>query len=254
MIKHAISNTLSQIRRFAVQRNLPNQDVVILVHDRKFLIPNPRHSVIARSLLQTGLWEAEVTQYLTSIIQSGQTVVDVGAHIGYYTVLFANLVGSAGQVIACEPESAAQFYLRNNINSNSLNQVQFQPVALYDRLSEYDVSGRGKLTIGSHGGGSEIRTVVFDDQRDNWGISKVHLVKVDVEGAEWHVLRGMEKTILRDRPVLVIEIHPEYMLSFGSSADQLAHQLLDWDYQLQPIDKSEVNFHQGNITVCAVAQ
>lgn len=137
-------------------------------------------------------------EYRRDLIGPGMRVVDVGAHIGLYSLLAAKIVGSNGSVIAVEPEPGNFDLLSLNVRTNGLTNVRPLDVALADRV------GTAALCFGEHtgayslvGGGASVTVPVttLDVVAEEHLSGRIDLLKIDVEGAEMAVLRGGEKTI-----------------------------------------------------------
>jgi FkbM family methyltransferase len=161
---------------------------------------------LARILL--GTYEPEQTRLFAETIRPGDTVLDVGAHVGYYTVLSAVLVGPAGAVWSFEPNPVNAGFLRRHAEINGLRQVRVEQAAVADAggTARFDFgtgSGTGHL---SSGGAIEVRTLRLDDVCAANSIVP-RAVKIDVEGAEAAVLEGFAATIESARPVIFLSTH-----------------------------------------------
>ena len=161
---------------------------------------------LARILL--GTYEPEQTRLFTRHVGPGDTVLDVGAHVGYYTVLSAVLAGPSGAVWSFEPNPVNAGFLRCHAEINGLRQVRVEQAAVSDAegTARFDFgtgSGTGHL---STDGAIEVRTLRLDDVCAANGIVP-KAVKIDVEGAEAAVLAGAAATIERARPVIFLSTH-----------------------------------------------
>lgn len=152
-----------------------------------------------------GTTEPDEQAWLAARLCPGDVFYDVGANIGFHTVIAARLVGNAGTVVAFEPlpENAAQ--LRRNVELNSFANVEVVEAALSDGTGFANLSGSGHRTRRTLTklGGVEVRTFRLDD----WEGPPPDLLKIDVEGAELVVLEGALETIRRHRPDMLIEVH-----------------------------------------------
>jgi FkbM family methyltransferase len=167
--------------------------------------------------------EPATTDYLLGRLRPGDVFVDIGANVGYYTAQAAATVGPAGRVIAFEPNPHIRSLLAATVNRNGFqDRVIIEDIALADgppgtarfyisadptnsgisSLTPWD----GHLTSGRLRDDAvlDVPTRSFDDFVDENGIAQVDVVKIDVEGAETAVLRGMTKSLDRFRPRLLI--------------------------------------------------
>lgn len=155
-----------------------------------------------------GSYEPEQTRLFEEHVRPGSTVLDVGAHVGYYTVLSAVLAGEHGAVWAFEPNPNNAHFLRRHVEINGLRTVRVTEAAVSDAngTARFDFgsgSGTGHL---AEGGAVEVRTVRLDDFCAEHGIAPA-AIKIDVEGAETSVLEGARATLARHRPVLFLSTH-----------------------------------------------
>ena len=162
-----------------------------------------------------GTNEQPVQAALAQHVKSGDVVYDIGANVGFFSVIAARLVGEQGAVYAFEPLPANAAQLRHNIDLNGFEQVHIFEYAVSNQ------SGQGELLIAANVGGSALSTA--DPPPDQTGIMPVEVVaiddlipaqvlrppsavKIDVEGAELDVLQGMRHTIEAHRPVIIYEV------------------------------------------------
>lgn len=155
-----------------------------------------------------GTYEPEQTGLFERHVRPGDTVLDVGAHVGYYTVLSAVLAGPSGAVWSFEPNPTNAGFLRKHAEINGLAQVRVEQAAVSDAegTARFDFgtgSGTGHL---SSDGAIEVRTLRLDDFCVAHGIVP-KAIKIDVEGAEAAVLEGGSKTIESARPVIFLSTH-----------------------------------------------
>jgi len=250
-----IIQIFSRIFSKIFKKKLPSGDVILPCNGLKILVRNPRKSLIGRSIYLSGLWEPETTDFVLMKMKPGVNVLDVGADIGYYTLLFAKLVGAKGNVYAFEPIPKAKYYLDKNVELNELKNVKTYGFALFDdagmvcledpfnksninpqkkRLSKNDI---------------QVEMKVFDGWRSEESIDRVDFMKLDVEGAEMNILRGMRETIEKDRPEILVELHPSQLKNFGFVPSDMLEFLTGFGYQIDPVDRPHIDFSQGNITL-----
>ena len=140
-------------------------------------------------------------------------VIDIGANVGFYTKRFAELVGNGGRVIAFEPVPATFALLASNLEGCRLSNVTLINAAVSEST---DVVGMTIPTFSDTGqqnyyqahvtspADSELRVLTVSLDAIQIPMT-VRLIKIDAEGHELSVLKGMRKTLLRDRPILIVE-------------------------------------------------
>jgi FkbM family methyltransferase len=194
-----------------------------------------------------GTWEPEVLRAVTDIVKPGMTVIDIGAHIGYYTLLFAKCVGPNGRVVAFEPLPVNFELLKRNIQLNELNYVQIFSQAVFSRNEELilsvpdDLPHSGDASVYKNSGTKQFRVpaIALDTFCESAGL-RPDILKMDVEGAEYDVLMGAEKTIDRFQPKLLIELHH---FDGNLAAHPVPDLLSRWGYRIQWIERSEMTSH-----------
>jgi FkbM family methyltransferase len=142
--------------------------------------------------------------------RSGDTVIDIGAYIGWYTIQTARAVGPAGRVIALEPDAPNRRQLESNLAVNGLTNCTIIPAAAWSKPGEIgwhsDDVPVWRRVDRTPGGGS-VRAVTVDAVASDLGLREVNWIKMDIEGAEVEAIKGAEQILKRFRPVLFIEIH-----------------------------------------------
>lgn len=200
------------------------------------------HDFICQMVWATGEFEKHTSDLLRALLVPGDTVLDVGANVGYFTLLAARAVGPTGQVHAFEPVPDTRAELDRNVALNQFRQVVVHPEALADADGEATIflgpaSQRGIAALrplAEQSGKLSIRTACLD--RLLSGVRPVALAKIDVEGAEYRVLQGMRGCLERDRPDLVVEICDEYLQGMGASAAAVADLLAERGYRMYGMD------------------
>jgi FkbM family methyltransferase len=169
-----------------------------------------------------GAYEPELREVFKAVLPPGGVAIDVGANIGWHTLLLARLVGSAGRVIAAEANPHVRVRLTENLQLNRFDQVEVVPFAIGDAdgvaqfhgpRADDPGAGNGHVVFAAEAAQREtiqVETRRLDSICPKAGIERLDLVKIDVEGFEWPVLQGGEETISRFRPHLVFEYIEEY--------------------------------------------
>ncbi len=176
----------------------------------------PEH--VSTSIWRYGFVEHEVCRLLISLLPPGGRFVDVGAHFGFFTLLGARLVGENGRVLAVEPTPSTYAVLRRNVaghaNVESCPRAAFSeagPIVMYDYGIEFSAynSAFGMRRPGQRAPKGRTEIVVQGQKVDHLlaerGWEHVDVIKIDAEASEGHVLQGLESTIRRHRPAVIIE-------------------------------------------------
>jgi FkbM family methyltransferase len=157
-----------------------------------------------------GVYEPAVVNAIQHIVKLGWVCADVGAHLGYITLLLAKSVGPTGKVVAFEPFPNNFQVLQSNIALNGYKNVVLENKAVMDQSGWVSLKPYGDdplpYSTFAHSGSGGCAAVSLDDY---WGnrTDRLNFVKIDVEGAEAAVLKGMERIMCRDRPILLVELH-----------------------------------------------
>jgi FkbM family methyltransferase len=184
--------------------------------------PPPRIEVtpsetINRAIFLYGTFEISETRLVQALLRPGMTFLDVGAHIGYYTIIAARLVGETGRVHSFEPSETTRRLLDANVERNGFRNVVVHREALADRTGEVGfypselASNQGISSIIATDGRPPPEIVpssTLDDFVAGVGNPRVNLIKMDIEGAELHAIRGGQRVLGGpDAPTLIFEAH-----------------------------------------------
>jgi FkbM family methyltransferase len=168
----------------------------------------------------SGQWQPESFEAIASGLPIGGVFLDVGAHIGYFSIKAALRVGKSGGVVAFEPNPETLTILRANVAASNLENVVIKPVACAHRegslvLYASPAGNTGMSSLARQNALSSfakapraftVRTRPIDDIVHELGLKRVDAMSVDVEGAEFIVLQGAKETLKRLHPKLVIEV------------------------------------------------
>jgi FkbM family methyltransferase len=207
----------------------PDIGLVAARHGHFFV--NRHDSYVGMSLLMYGEYCETEWQMIDRFISSGDTVMDIGANIGAFSIPMAKKTGPSGKVICFEPQPYAYALLEANIGMNKLRHVQAFPYGLSASeekreaaLPEYNQQGNfGGVCFVNNGHGLGAPFAPLDTVFHS---SRLDFIKMDVEGMEADVLKGANGTIKRFRPVMYMENHP------GERSPPLISALLALDYRL----------------------
>jgi FkbM family methyltransferase len=200
-----------------------------------------------------GTWEPHVVSAISGVVSEGDTVIDIGAHIGFYTLLLSKLAGREGKVIAFEPLPGNFSILEENIRLNGLcSRIRAVNKAVFDRSidgmelvvpvdesSSLTSSPWASLLFKKGGERVTVKTVSLDDFLSE-SDSQVRFIKMDAEGAEESIIRGALRTIERYRPAMLIELHHPDSHVEDHPAIPLLHGL---NYKIEWLDRFQLTSH-----------
>jgi FkbM family methyltransferase len=168
---------------------------------RFYIDDNP--ALVKQALASGEPWEPYVIEELEKHLAPGDTVLDIGAHIGSLAVPMARMVGAAGRIYAFEPQRKIYRELVHNLALNEISNVVPLRYAISSQTQIIEMNPLtaedGRVRVGEGGDRVEARTI------DSFEFPDVSLMKIDVEGHTIEVLRGAGKTIDAFNPVIIVE-------------------------------------------------
>src|SRR5262245_6068802 len=186
-------------------------------------------------------YEPHVVRAMQPFLPPGTTMVDIGANIGYHTLVAASRVGETGRVIAFEPILENCRLLRRSVAANGFAHVVVHQLAVADINGPVGFvmdDSNGAIEPGDASAGQcQVQAVRLDSFLA--GEPRLHVVKMDIEGAEGRALRGMRALLARHRPVLFVEFSP---VALRERSEMEPHEFLtelrSLGYHLRTIDRA----------------
>jgi FkbM family methyltransferase len=200
--------------------------------------------LIQQTVLLEGIWDPSLTDFIKSALSPGDVFIDVGAHVGYFTLLASRRVGPTGTVLAVEPNPVAATELEENVKRSRLSNVLVEHTACGDSqrvvqlyLHTDSNSSMASLSTANATGGPAVVVpcIPLDQLLQERALTRANLVKIDVEGAELLVLRGMRETMRDLAPVIVLELEPQLLKGCSATVDQVLGLLAASDYSCAPL-------------------
>lgn len=209
---------------------------------------------VGGAILRSGYYEPGEVSLVQKLLEPGMTFLDIGAHVGQYTLVGSERVGAAGEVHAFEPDPETFRWLCSNVERNDLGNVTTNQLALTAepgtlQLFESAVNDVGSTSLREPrqftGRVHDVACVPLDDYLRSHGIERVDLIKMDVEGAEISVLQGAKRILSApDVPILIVEFEEARQRAFGFSCAALADELGKYGYALFIIEEGHLAPHQ----------
>ena len=189
-------------------------------------------------------WNLEEYEALRKVVHPGATVLDVGANVGAYTLLFALWTGPAGRVIAFEPAPASAAALRRQLQLNGLASrvevVQSAVAGAVGTASFASDGSSGANALATNAATGHLITVETTSLDAFCASRSVHpdVIKIDVEGAELDVLRGARRTLEAPAIEVFVEFHPSVWAERGITAEAMRSELASHGFVPEPLDPS----------------
>lgn len=207
---------------------------------------------VAESLRRHGEYEKRITDFFSRVVKPGDCVLDIGANIGYYSVLFSRLVGSDGKVFSFEPDAQNYDTLCRNIALNSCANVEALNLALSDKTGEqvfytdkthYGVHSLARENLIHEGGAATVPTLTMDEFAVRYlNGRKVSLIKIDTQGAEGLVFSHAERCLDPEGLHILMEYWPYGLRSFGTDPELFLKQMHGRGFEFMTMNKQgEIN-------------
>jgi FkbM family methyltransferase len=211
-------------------------EIILDLSIGKFCAPATDTSVFRTILKQSGSYEPHVTKEIKEHLKPGNIFVDIGANLGYFTLIASRLVGTEGKVISFEPATETYNFCKKNIELNKLTNVELYKCGLWNEKKTLMISDSPQLG-GNHisDKGDSIECIPLDslDLTPN-------MIKMDIEGAEPYALQGMVKTLKRYHPAIVLEINRQCLRThFKKDAEDIWKLLTDLGYEITVIPSKQ---------------
>jgi len=189
--------------------------MAIVLGRLKMYVPT-RDASLVPHLISVGHWEAWISAFVCKVVKRGAVCLDVGSNVGYYTLLMSGICGAARAVaIEANAELARLTFLSAAVNGLEGVHV-FNRAAWGSSHQEVFLSNPGHFTggasvsaVNSEAGQTPTRTISIDDAVDDLKLERVDFAKVDVEGAEPEVLKGMARTIAANPGLRILLEHSD---------------------------------------------
>lgn len=188
---------------------------------------------IQQQIYFLGCFDPVGIRFIKNQLYEGEIFIDIGANVGAYSLIASRLVGKSGKVIAFEPASKSFLRLLKNISLNGIGNIIPERLAVIDKSTQADLYISGSQNMGmssiyhhdSETGITEkVEAISIDDYIEKKGISRISLIKIDIEGSEFLALKGMQKVLTSMRPKILVELKEETLKSSGyTEKDVISH-------------------------------
>ena len=188
-------------------------------------------------------YEAEL---VAQLLANDDVFWDIGANVGYFTLVAATALAGRGQIVAFEPGKNAYARLTENISLNPYNNIKTYPLAVSDREGEAVLHVSGDIAdssaslfavAGDQAGQEVCRTIALDQFLAAEGLRAPTLIKLDAEGAELAVLQGAQGLIAQAAPMFLMEMEEKNLRAAGTSKAAIQEFLTGYGYQAAHLKK-----------------
>jgi FkbM family methyltransferase len=224
-------SVLGRVLRFPLQKLPSNLRIPVLqgaLRGRRWIVGSSNHG------FWLGSYEYSKQRAFSAVVRRGYTVFDLGAHVGFYSLLASVLVGPEGRVISFEPVPRNLGFLRRHLALNKIENcsVWEAAVGISDGTASFETGpnhAMGHLSAESSAA-LNVRTVRLDTLVTSREIPSPDLIKLDIEGGEYDALMGASDILVNRGPTILLATH-------GREVHQACCKLLlDHRYQLKPLD------------------
>jgi FkbM family methyltransferase len=182
-------------------------------------------------------YEPDSFLFLRTACLPGQTALDIGAHLGLFSVLLSRLVGSQGRVFSFEPTSSTFDVLKDTLSLNGCENVETLQAAVSNYVGtatffEMTTPGCNSNSLVPNAGlPRSVEVTTVDAIRERCG-RPIDLLKIDAEGAEFSILEGATGILRSDRPQMLLALHPRQLRDLGQSLAVVWDLLAAYDFSV----------------------
>lgn len=232
----------------------PRSEMIIEVQGFKMLVDPSLTGGVTPQLLLDGVFEPFETQIIKNILKPGFVFVDIGANIGYYSLLASTIVKDEGKVIAFEPEPINFRTLRENVRLNNFCNIICEQLAISDKdetkylfIDSQNAGGHHLYDSKDGAKAIAVKATSLDAYCDN-KFKKLDLIKMDIQGYEPIALRGMRKQLELNYDIKIFtEFDPNLIQSAGESPRDFLSEIYSHGFNIMIVDEHEKKLKESQI-------
>jgi FkbM family methyltransferase len=197
------------------------------------------------TIITTGTYEAEIEKLISISLKEGDVALDIGANIGLQSLRMSRYIGASGKVYAFEPLTHLQGKFRKNCQLNHATNIQLIPVALSDKEGSFNYLvnenewNQGTFSLGKQENGHTsciVDVKIGDELEEIKYLNRLDLIKIDVEGFEFPVIKGLIHTLHKFKPRIIFEYDINYWKANHHSVQECVKLLTESGYTLYQIN------------------
>ena len=241
-------NLLIECRRVIWRLGLKKQYAIRVFENQTF---NFNHFGVITELLYVNEplvrdkkgFEYETLKKFTEQVRPNDTILDIGANIGLFSILGSKLVGTQGKVISFEPSRNTFEACKQNLALNGCSNVKIEQLALGDTEGSIFMGKADNDALNfvdpNNANGEEVPLKTLDNYLKINGIQKVDFIKIDIEGAEFLCFKGATELLKTHKPKIIMECNEQWCKRFGYTVFDLLQFLSQFDYQFEQYDEAQ---------------
>lgn len=199
---------------------------------------DPRDQIISRAIKKRGFYDKKGSTIIKNSLKKGDVFIDVGAHIGYFSLLAASKIGDEGHVFAFEPAPANFHFLLKNIELNGFKNIEAFRQAVLEKkrktnlyFSDTNTGDHRVFDSGDNRKFIKVDTISLDDFFDKRD-KKIDFIKIDVQGSETEVLKGMTGILKKKSLKMFVEFWPYGITANGDDPRELLVLLFENEFKI----------------------
>lgn len=233
----------------------PHDEILIKVMGKKMHV-NSSDIGVASPLIKFGIYEEYETEIFKKIIKSNTILIDIGANIGYYTLIAAEKI-KEGRIYSFEPVLYNYHLLNKNINVNNYDNIKTFQKAVSDKNGESRIF-LDRTNLGNHSMTKnnvvdesnfiEIETITLDsffNDLENLSEEDI-LIKMDTQGAEGLIIEGAQNVLLKDNVKILMEFWPKGLMNMGTDPLELLNKLQNYGFKIRLLDETNKSLKDLN--------
>lgn len=196
--------------------------------------------LLQQHIFTYGYYEKAATEMWKHCIKTAKTVVDIGANVGYYSIITAKYGPKDVQIYSFEPMTQTNKRAWDNIKLNSFNNIHLQKLAVSDTVKKETIAlgeeanwGGSKIVheaVSDNVHSEQIETITLDAFVQEKSIKQIDVIKMDIEGYEPFALKGMKESLTKFKPLVFIEIEEVLLSKFNYKAEDVFQYFWDLGY------------------------
>lgn len=212
------------------------------------------NSGVDETIAETGIWEQKIAKQIKNILPKDGVFIDIGANIGYHSLLASKILSGGGHIYSFEPQHSIYLQLLKSVEKNNLKNITVYNTALSDRVGSETLYIREENSGGSTllslpvmesfqvGSRVSVELATLDSFLENF--PSVDLIKIDVEGYEYEVFRGAQKLLEKYHPTIIMEFSPVfYVQDYTEKSGNLVNFLSNKGYRFFDMDDKEIDLN-----------